>query len=276
MKNKIASRVLSMASSGRIPQSVLIEGRDKSLRDDSALFLAAAVVCEGENRPCKTCRHCRKVFSGIHPDVTVTAPKDKHIRVDEIRSLRNDAFILPNEASARVFVIEDADTMNTDAQNALLKLLEEPPENVGLILTASSRSRLLPTVRSRLSAFNIDAESDSENLPLLPSALRLVTCLCEKEGYALLKELTAVTADRTEASAVFFDTRTALVRALTVKNGAVQAEEAVNKAVERLTAEQLVRLCTWCDEAGDRMQANANKTLTAVSLTASASKILGI
>ena len=276
MEKKISSRVLMMCASGRIPQSLLIEGRDGSLRDDSALYLAAAVLCESKDRPCGSCKHCRKVFAGIHPDVTVLFPKEKSIKVDEIRSLRKEAFIKPNEAASRVFVIQSADTMNDEAQNALLKLLEEPPETVGLILTASSRSRLLPTVRSRLMLLNVDAESDAGKLSLSPLSLALVSRVAEKDGYGILKTLSEITADRTAAATVFFDARTAFMQAIAAKNGGESHEETVRLTSSRLTADQLLRLCRICEEAVDRMNANANKNLSAVSLSAEINKILGI
>ena len=123
--------------------------------------MAAAVLCEGSGpRPCGQCRHCRKVlrgdFPGIHPDVTVItrglnskgAPRTE-IVVDQIRELVKDASVLPNEAAGKVYIFPEADAMNIAAQNALLKLLEEPPSFVTFLLCTESRDALLPTVRSR-------------------------------------------------------------------------------------------------------------------------------
>ncbi len=123
--------------------------------------MAAAVLCEGTGpRPCGQCRHCRKVlrgdFPGIHPDVTAItrglsakgAPRTE-IVVDQIRELVRDASVLPNEAAGKVYIFPEADAMNIAAQNALLKLLEEPPSFVTFLLCTESRDALLPTVRSR-------------------------------------------------------------------------------------------------------------------------------
>ena len=123
--------------------------------------MAAAALCEGSGpKPCRACRHCRKVFQGpfpgIHPDVTVVErelnasgdPKQE-IMVDQIRTLVRESQILPNEADARVYILPEADRMNLQAQNAFLKLLEEPPAFDRFLLCAENPERLLETVRSR-------------------------------------------------------------------------------------------------------------------------------
>ena len=104
---------------------------------ERARTLAAALLCEsGGARPCRQCRHCRKVFRGdypgIHPDVQVVERQPnssgklrREIVVDQIRALSEDALVLPNEAESKVYILPEADAMNTAAQNAFLKLLEE-------------------------------------------------------------------------------------------------------------------------------------------------------
>lgn len=124
---------------------------------EEARNLTAAMLCVGEGkRPCGVCAHCRKVLSGTHPDVLVLSrpvddkgQKKREIQVDQIRALSAEAVVLPNEAGAKVYVVEEAEAMNTAAQNALLKLLEEPPAWVRLILCAARGEALLPTIRSR-------------------------------------------------------------------------------------------------------------------------------
>ena len=123
----------------------------------AARDIAAAALCTGpEPRPCRQCSHCRKVARGIHPDVIILGrleddkgrPK-REISVDQIRDLSADACILPNEARRKVYIIREAETMNIPAQNAALKLLEEPPLGAVFLLCTTNPSQLLPTVRSR-------------------------------------------------------------------------------------------------------------------------------
>ena len=140
-----------------------------------ATELAAAMLCEGEGekRPCGNCRHCRKSLRGIHPDVMViTRPVDdkgrmkKEIQVEQIRSVISTALIMPNEAEKKVYIIRDAGAMNDNAQNAFLKLLEEPPWFDGFILVTENARLLLETVRSRCVTINLSGEDD----PLAPEA----------------------------------------------------------------------------------------------------------
>ena len=138
--------------SGALSHAYIISGPSREDVNALADTLAAALLCEGSSdRPCGACRSCRKTLRGIHPDViTVDRLEDKkEITVDQIRDVRADAVIMPNEAARKVYIIHNADTMNAAAQNALLKSLEEPPAQAAFILAAENPSLLLLTVRSR-------------------------------------------------------------------------------------------------------------------------------
>ena len=144
----------------KMMHSYIISGDGDAARS-RAREMAAAALCESSGaKPCRACRHCRKVFQGafpgIHPDVAlVERAADKsgklrrEITVDQIRALAVDAAVLPNEADGKVYIFPEADTMNIAAQNAFLKLLEEPPRGVMFLLCAESREKLLETVQSR-------------------------------------------------------------------------------------------------------------------------------
>ena len=126
--------------------------------EPAAAELARALVCSAPvgGSPCGCCENCRKAEKGIHPDILTIGrlPDDKgklrrEIYVEQIRDIVADASILPNEAERKVYIIRDAGTMNPQAQNALLKILEEPPRFVAFILLAEHAGALLETVRSR-------------------------------------------------------------------------------------------------------------------------------
>ena len=146
--------------SGRLAHAYLFVGPSGSGKTSFALALAAAMACRDTvHRPCGQCGNCRKILRMQCADLTmVTADGDKakSIKVDAIRQMKEDAGIFPNDLDFRVFLVDDASDMNVQAQNALLKLLEEPPENVFLFLLASDPSRLLPTVLSRVQAFRME------------------------------------------------------------------------------------------------------------------------
>ena len=134
----------------------------------AACALARTKLCAAPDpaqRPCGVCRDCRKAEKGIHPDIITVArltdekgkPR-REIYVDQIRDVAADAVVLPNEAECKVYIIRDADTMNAAAQNALLKVLEEPPRFVSFLLVAASASALLETVRSRCVTVHVGGE----------------------------------------------------------------------------------------------------------------------
>jgi DNA polymerase-3 subunit delta' len=102
-----------------------------------------------QSGPGGCCQSCRKIKSGSHPDVILVEPSGPFIRIDQIRSLCSTLALKPYEARLRVVIISDAQAMNPSAGNALLKVLEEPPDNTVLILTAMQTSDLLPTIVSR-------------------------------------------------------------------------------------------------------------------------------
>jgi len=115
--------------------------------------IANVAVCSGFGGavPCMTCTHCGKATRRTHPDIVyVNIPKDKReIVVDQIRDLKEDVIIVPNEAGKKAYIINDADLMNINAQNALLQILEEPPSHALFILRTQTPAALLRTVRSR-------------------------------------------------------------------------------------------------------------------------------
>lgn len=161
--SKICSAVDSFLKENRIPHAILIEGDKGTGRHTLAHFLAKAAVCSGENIPCNNCRNCNNADSSCHPDIIFTAPEDgkKNIAVSQIRELRDETYVKPHSANRRVFVIDYADTMNPQSQNALLKVLEEPPGSVIFILIAESKSSLLPTVISRCILLSLTAPEKS-------------------------------------------------------------------------------------------------------------------
>lgn len=154
------ARVLSHLS-----HAYIISGPSRNAVHALADRMAAAYVCSGtEKRPCGACSGCRKAQGGIHPDILrLTIPEGKRsITVEQVRQLRSDAYIRPNEANRKVFVIEDAQAMNDSAQNALLKVLEDGPEYLAFLLLTQDPQQLLPTVRSRCESLSLATLPDED------------------------------------------------------------------------------------------------------------------
>lgn len=148
-----------------ISHAYILAAADPARREEESVQLAAAMLCESDGaRPCAQCRSCRKVLRGVHPDVIWVEPEVREhrqeIKVDQIRGILSDAYIMPTEAARKVYILRGADTMNRSAQNAFLKLLEEPPRSASFILAVSNPAQLLPTVRSRCELLRRNTEAE--------------------------------------------------------------------------------------------------------------------
>lgn len=134
-------------------QSLIIEGQLGTGKKTLANIYANALLClDSNDKPCGKCKGCKLFLSGNHPDIfEIKRDKKKSIGVDEIKSLQKEAIIKPNESSRKVFIIHDAHTLTTQAQNALLKLIEEPPKYLSILLICENTMPLLETIVSRCS-----------------------------------------------------------------------------------------------------------------------------
>ncbi len=204
---------------GHVSHFYLISGPVGSGKQTLARLLAAASLCQGQDRPCLTCRDCKKVMGGSHPDViTVVDPDHKAIPVDMVRQIREDAYIRPNEGSRKVYIFPQE--LRIEGQNALLKLLEEPPAYGVFLILTDNAEKILPTVRSRCTELKLTALPEA----VLQKALReefpdasesdLQGAVARSGGYlgqarSLLKEGTAQ-CPHTEAFAKSFAARDAL------------------------------------------------------------------
>lgn len=143
-----------MLQTGKIPNALLFTGNKGSRRKETGILFAASVNCAktktillGDmDAPCLS---CKKIFTGMHPDMLMIEPEKKVIKIKQIRALYASIATRPHEAKMRVVFIKDAHKMNSEAGNALLKILEEPPANTFFILMAPDLLHLLPTIVSR-------------------------------------------------------------------------------------------------------------------------------
>ena len=137
-------------SKGRVSHFYLISGPAGSGKRTLAKLLAAAILCRGQDKPCGVCGPCRKALKNEHPDfITIDDPEKKTVPVDLIRKARADIYIQPNESDYKIYLFPRAQDMGLPGQNALLKVLEEPPKYGVFILLTDNPEKLLPTVRSR-------------------------------------------------------------------------------------------------------------------------------
>ena len=157
---RLKENLRSSIGRGRISHFYLISGPEGSGKHTLARLLAAAILCKAESRPCGQCAACRKVLGTGHPDfITVDDPEKKTVPVDLIRDARADIYIRPNEADRKIYLFPRGQDMGIPSQNALLKVLEEPPSYGVFILLTDNPEKLLPTVRSRCTQLSLNALS---------------------------------------------------------------------------------------------------------------------
>jgi len=191
---------------GHAPHAVLLVGPESVGKTTLAMDLAAGLLCQSDDpdaRPCRECRSCRMLASGNHPDLHRLTPEGPggQVRIGSqkdpdpgtVRHLIGEVALLSVEGGARVAIVEQAHRLNDDAQNALLKLLEEPPSGVTMILCADDEECLLPTVRSRCVRLRLGAVPirqieewlSGQGIVAPPEAARLARLSAGRPGLAL-------------------------------------------------------------------------------------------
>ena len=145
---QLKKNLQSSLQKGRISHVYGISGPEGAGKRTLARLLAAAILCRSDTKPCHQCNACRKVMADTHPDfITVKDTEHKYIPVDTVREIREDMFIRPNEADRKIYIFPQE--LRIEGQNALLKVLEEPPSYGVFMLVTDNPEKLLPTVRSR-------------------------------------------------------------------------------------------------------------------------------
>jgi DNA polymerase-3 subunit delta' len=246
---RLKAAVAAMADGPGAP--VLLEGPAGSGKRTAARDLAQALLCTGDAPPCGACPACARFLADSHPDFDVLHPfyDDKAVDVKRVRALRARAFLKPREAARSVFIIEAADRLNPSCQNALLKVLEEPPDSV-FILLCENRGALLPTVRSRCMAFVMEPLSEDDMRAALRGKSGDIDGAIARAGGVLGRALAALSGETPawQAAADGF------VDALTA--GELAIFEACNAAGE-LKREDYTAFCEAC---GVGLAARARQT----------------
>ena len=145
----LARRLRRAAAGGALPHAIIFSGSGDRMA--AARFAAAAMECEAQSgKPCLQCRQCRKVQD----------PDHRELPVDLLRSLRQDAYIRPNDGAAKVYIFPDCDALNQRDQNVLLKLVEEGPPYAAFLFCTETAAALLPTIRSRCVEWKLRGEDE--------------------------------------------------------------------------------------------------------------------
>lgn len=157
----------------RIPHAILLTGVAGLGKHDLAVYMAASRLCSEANdaQPCGQCHSCQLLAADTHPDHQLIAPEEGSliIKVDQIRALKEKQNLTSNVSRWKTIIISPADTLNTNAYNSLLKMLEEPQQNTLIILVTSAPTKLPITVRSRCQQQYISAPDQEQALAWLAS-----------------------------------------------------------------------------------------------------------
>ena len=148
----------------RLPQSVILESGNEQSRLRAAELLAAAAQCTQADAPCLECAVCRKVLARNHPDVKIISPlKDRTtVSVSQAREVRSDAYIKAHEGRSKVYLFDQAQALTPEAQNAMLKVIEEPPSGSLFVFCLPAAGALLETIRSRSNTIALPAEEEQK------------------------------------------------------------------------------------------------------------------
>ena len=240
----IARRIREAASRGTLSHALLFSGSGDL--GAAAQYAAAAMECQSGQKPCGTCSACRKVFSGIHPDViTVRDEAHKNLSVDTIRQIRSDAYIRPNEGSRKVYIFPDCTILTEQDQNVLLKIVEEGPPYAAFLFCAENASVVLQTVRSRCVELKLHpAETgEKESSEAGVELCRLLAAGKKGSAAELMVRLEKKRLDRDGLAAMLDQARTILAAALLAQYGkAPEGPEAALAAQlgKRLTKQRIM------------------------------------
>lgn len=147
--------------SQKLANAYLFVGEDGLGKEFMAKYLSMMLNCTNNIKPCLSCPSCLQMISGNHPDIFFIEPDGSSIKVETIRNVViNNVYVKPYNSFKKVFIIKEAEKMTEQAQNSILKTLEEPPEYGLFILTASKMEGLLPTIVSRCEIIRFTRETD--------------------------------------------------------------------------------------------------------------------
>ncbi len=155
--DRVIAAIDALINEHRLPHAIMLSGDAGTGKHTLAAVIAKALMCENGGSACGECRGCSLADSGNHPDIIFVRPDEgkKSITVKKAREIRLQAFVKAHMSGRKVFIIENAETLADDAQNILLKVLEEPPENVCFILLSLNSAALLQTIISRCVCFEL-------------------------------------------------------------------------------------------------------------------------
>lgn len=278
---KFKELISSAFDSGRLPHAIILEGANENTRLAFADTLAKALVCsesEKSLRPCGRCQNCMKAGSHSHVDIKKVegTNKSKTVSVEDIRRVRSDAYVVPNEAERKVYIVTAAHRMNETAMNAFLKVLEEPPSYVNFILECEDKAMLLETVKSRCAAFRLgELTDDSATKKKLEksyeSAAFIAEAILSDSEVEMMKTLGAFEKDKDLLKLSLEEVILILRDSLVLKSGAENLMSQNSDVSERIaggmTSEKIMKTMSVVGDAINGIEHYANHNLLLARLS---------
>lgn len=280
--NRVEREVLlSYQKNNAFPHTILVEGGTLSTRLSFARFLANMIVCTSlSEKPCGVCKACIKCNAQSNPDIKEYGEEKVNatFKVELSREIRQDAFVIPNDGDKKVYILKEAQNMNDASENALLKILEEPPHFDFFIMTSESRNAMLDTILSRSTVISLKDSDREISRECLELATGIALSICESDELKTLEALSALQAkkDLFEETAeclkvIFLDT---LKYKQTQKNNS-SYYEAVDILCNKLSVNKIYSLINTTDDLQLRFKQNANYNLLVTAMCVELRKAAG-
>ena len=300
---KVKEQLAFLTESKRLPHALIIAGEHGLGKHTLAKEIALNLFCRGEETPCLECAQCSKVLKDIHPDLyEYTAPdRASGFHIDKVREIIKDTYVKPNEADYKIYILGNAQSMNLNAQNALLKVLEEPPAYAIFILTVTNKASLLETVLSRSVVINLegvecsagadyitahnedvsysdaykaleiwggnigkaqDSLNDGKLQKISETADALARGVIADSEYELVKTCSVFVRNNAFLASVLVLTKSIFRDAMFINSDSVSAQrETAELLASRLSRKKLLRLCEACDSLRYMAERNANNPI---------------
>lgn len=256
-----------LVEKNRLAHALIFSGPRGAGQTETAKYLAQLLFCrQTKVRPCGECSECHRVTKDSHPDLVWLRPEagSKGLKVDAVRAVISRANLRPLQAPSKLFVLEEADTLNDTAQNAFLKTLEEPEGHTYFVLISHANEKLLSTVRSRAQEFRFSSVSGlTESDPSLDKARLDITDFLL--GRADAPDLSGL--EREQVIALLEATVRSLREALLLCSGAGQLlgplehRPRLEALSERYRREELTELIETVAEYKEKISQNVNTKL---------------
>ena len=277
VKTDFKNQIETAFKCGRLSHALIFEGSSEETRFKTAHELAKAVLCKSELKPCGVCSSCLKAESGNHPDIHIIskAADSSMIKIDAVREIRSKALLLPNESTKSIFIISEAQLMNANAQNALLKIFEEPQSHVLFILTCPSKASLLETVISRATSYSIGEEVASEKNEktelIREKANALLNCYISSNELSFMKMTAEFQKDKQLFLEVLKEMLPVIRDGIVFQSGSKELlsdfPETAKALASALTAKKSIELYKELSALADEAERSANHNLTLTRLS---------